>query len=456
MIGEGQRERMSDRSRTQRRRHLRPRTGPYAYLRQDRRGRAGRQVGQCGGRPVVGDGVGAIHLIPERQRRRLTQCEELFDRRVEVGCCRGSNRRRVASRMAAGYGGGGTGRRGPRREVSCLEATIRDGRSWDGESERNRMRERPGCGCSDRHGVDTGRGTGRDRQRHRRRAVRGRPRDHRCRRERRRHTRRQPNDGQTERQGGPGRSSGRDRRRRRPAGDGSTRQGERSDREVAVRSRLTRRKSKRCDLRCPVERSIGREVLICVPERAAVRRIDAHCCVVAPSVEPDGLSARSGQNHGFGFHDVQRIGAGAAGIRDRGLHRCRRLAVAESDVSASVHGNRAHPPVIRIGRERGILVHRQRTTGRRGCSPHFEPTRCAHTGHAHAVVDNPGLVITEVAVRVAVHQAIGERVEELCRSELGNTGSAAGTRPLVRGNGYIGFGQARRCVSRSPVDLETE
>ena len=68
---------------------------------------------------------------------------------------------------------------------------------------------------------------------------------------------------------------------------------------------------------CPVERAIRRQVLIDVPERAVVRRVDTQGAVIAPAMQPVGLRTDAFNHAGLGFQRAQCIPRNAAAVTYR-------------------------------------------------------------------------------------------------------------------------------------------
>src|SRR5690242_15889029 len=88
----------------------------------------------------------------------------------------------------------------------------------------------------------------------------------------------------------------------------------------ALSSLLTARELERADASGPRSDhdEVGRQVLLRVPERAVVGRIDAHLAVVAPAAFRFRLRAAARVEHLLGLgHLPRRVAGRAAGVPDR-------------------------------------------------------------------------------------------------------------------------------------------
>src|SRR5881394_252862 len=95
---------------------------------------------------------------------------------------------------------------------------------------------------------------------------------------------------------------------------------------------LTARELERDDPRPPrTEHEIAAEVLLRVPERAVVARVDGEVAVVAPAL----LGLR---------HLTERIAGRASGVAHGRVVVRPRRAEADRDVAGMVHRDAAHPP----------------------------------------------------------------------------------------------------------------
>jgi hypothetical protein len=156
------------------------------------------------------------------------------------------------------------------------------------------------------------------------------------------------------------------------------------------------------DPRSPVElRRPCRVVLVRVPERAVVDRVDRQVAVVAPAVARAGLAARSGEERRLALGElVQRIGrepARVADLRDRGRAGS---AEAEREVTGRVHRGASHPAPRRVGLVRALL---EDGDGPRRHVAKLDPADSGHAAGADRVVGNQRLVVAEVAVRGPEH-----------------------------------------------------
>src|SRR5262249_41353768 len=138
-----------------------------------------------------------------------------------------------------------------------------------------------------------------------------------------------------------------------------------------------------------------------------------HRAVVTPAIEARALRAGALDERRLALRDLARGIAGeAARVTQRGLHRPARHAVADGEVARLVHRDAAHPAVRAVARGGRVLLEDR---GRRPRRTELVP---AHAGRpvragVDGVVENERLVIAEVAVPEAVHQAVGERRELL-------------------------------------------
>ena len=87
------------------------------------------------------------------------------------------------------------------------------------------------------------------------------------------------------------------------------------------------------DSRAPVERAARLEVLIRVPERAVVQRIDGHGAVIAPSTEIRELRTAARLNNVLRLHCARRIGREPPGVPDRRENTAAGRAVAQRYIS---------------------------------------------------------------------------------------------------------------------------
>src|SRR5256885_6621776 len=148
---------------------------------------------------------------------------------------------------------------------------------------------------------------------------------------------------------------------------------------------LTARELERDDPRPPrAEHEIAAEVLLRVPERAVVARIDREVAVVAPTSLDLRLRARARPRNLLGLrHLTERIAGRASRVPDGRVIVRPRRAEADRDVAGVVHRDAAHPAPervrVRVARcVRPLLVDRggavflpapPATTGSRGAPP---------------------------------------------------------------------------------------
>src|SRR5205823_1689750 len=117
----------------------------------------------------------------------------------------------------------------------------------------------------------------------------------------------------------------------------------------------------------------------------------------------------------------------------RGIGGAARHAVTESNVAFAVHRYTAHPAVIPVGGVGALLVDRGRAVRVSYLVP-ADPGLIAT--HIYRMVDHHRFVVSEVAVREPIHQAVGERVKPLGCGGLGNA---------VGGSIWSGGGAAGWC-----------
>src|SRR5674476_279408 len=87
------------------------------------------------------------------------------------------------------------------------------------------------------------------------------------------------------------------------------------------------------DFRAPVERAARLEVLVRVPERAVVHRIDGHGAVIAPSTEIRELRTAARLNNALRLHCAQRIGDQPPRVPYRRVNTAAGRAVAQRYIS---------------------------------------------------------------------------------------------------------------------------
>ena len=87
------------------------------------------------------------------------------------------------------------------------------------------------------------------------------------------------------------------------------------------------------DSRAPVERAARLEVLIRVPERAVVHRINGHGAVIAPSIQICELRTGARLNNVLRLHCAHRIGGQPPRVPYRRVNTAAGRAVAQRDIS---------------------------------------------------------------------------------------------------------------------------
>src|SRR5262249_365431 len=123
------------------------------------------------------------------------------------------------------------------------------------------------------------------------------------------------------------------------------------------------RQLERGDPGAPVEGAAGAQVLVGVPERAVVARIDLHAAVVPPAVRVGRLRAAPRLDYQLGLHRAERVGRHAAGDADRREHTGAGRAIAQGDVAQPVHRDAAHPTAGFVRREGALLEQRHIAIG---------------------------------------------------------------------------------------------
>ncbi len=159
----------------------------------------------------------------------------------------------------------------------------------------------------------------------------------------------------------------------------------------------------------PVERAVGRQVLVRVPEGAVIDRVHRHRGVVAPTVDGKGLNTRPrGQRRLPLRQRAEWVAGQPAGQRDAGVDCVADDAVAGGDVSARVHGRRTHPSIPGVWGEGALLIQRGRAAGIADLVPPDAARGAAALARVHAVAGDQRLVVSEVTVGDPVHQPISK------------------------------------------------
>ncbi len=246
------------------------------------------------------------------------------------------------------------------------------------------------------------------------------------------------------------RTGGRGRHRR--TGNRPGRAGHRAL-ERPGRAARAARKPERTDARLEVETGGRGVVLLRVPERAVVDRVDGHRAVVAPPAVAVHLAAGAGEPDVLGAHEPERVAGEPARDADRGVHGRARLRVSEGHVAVSVHRDRTHPSEAVVRGVGPLLVDRRR--GARAADLVPADGRAAGL-RANGVVDDERLVVAEVAIGQAVHDALLQRLEQLRRVELRHAlapESVADGIDELRGGNVDRPGE-RAVARRRPVHVE--
>src|SRR6185436_17934527 len=184
------------------------------------------------------------------------------------------------------------------------------------------------------------------------------------------------------------------------------------------------------------DRVLG-EVLLRVPERAVVARVDGDIAVVAPASLGLGLRAGAGVRDLLGLGELpERVAGRAAGVPDRRIVVRPGRAEAGGDVALLVLGDRAHPAPDRIGEAVGGRVGAL-LVDRGSAAPgdaQLVPTDARAVVGLDRVVQQHRRVGTEVPVVHPEHQPVAEHVEPLRSALLRNAVAVAvdALRPHVR------------------------
>src|SRR5207247_11388274 len=111
------------------------------------------------------------------------------------------------------------------------------------------------------------------------------------------------------------------------------------------------------DARVPCALARAGVVLLRVPERAAICRVDGHHTVIAPASGRVGLRAGSGGHTAFALCDrAERIPGKTAGKPDRGRQSNPRYTEAERKIAGGIHGGAAHPAMIAVRCVGSLLI----------------------------------------------------------------------------------------------------
>ena len=135
---------------------------------------------------------------------------------------------------------------------------------------------------------------------------------------------------------------------------------------------------------------------------------------------------------------------------DAGVARAPADAEAEADVARLVLGDAAHPAVVGIGRIGALLKDAQGVTATRA---QLVPADADRATGGDAVIDDQRLVVAEVAVGEAVHEAVGKGVQLLRSARLRDAGAAGASlrEGCRRQRGRPGQG---RIGGRGPIRME--
>ena len=172
---------------------------------------------------------------------------------------------------------------------------------------------------------------------------------------------------------------------------------------------------KRADARIPAGLG-GRLVFLRVPESAIVARVDSHRGVVAPAVVT-GLGSAARHEGRFCLQGSGWVANLPAGISNRRIRCAARDAVAHPYAARLIHSDACHPAVVGVGRKSPLLIEGGRAVG----ISHLVPANArVSAGGYHCVVRDERLMVAELAIGQAVHEAVAEGIQILSRSGLGN------------------------------------
>ena len=186
--------------------------------------------------------------------------------------------------------------------------------------------------------------------------------------------------------------------------------------------------------------------MIGVPECAVVAGVNLHCGVIAPArqralkggkTETGVGSLRTGavDNRCLTlWQGSELVAAQTAGVVDFRMNRAAGNAEAHTNVACRVHRDARHPAVIRVGGIRALLVHNRA----RAWTADFIPAHARLRTGVDGVVSYQRFVVSEVAVRKAVHQTVAERVQLGGRAGLRDAGSTIRASFIKCCDGQIG------------------
>src|SRR5439155_25071683 len=178
------------------------------------------------------------------------------------------------------------------------------------------------------------------------------------------------------------------------------------DAEVGRGRRTASRELKGSDARPPVEGTVRRDVFVGVPEGAVVDWIDRHRAVVAPATQAAGLGAGPGDDRSLALrHRPRRVAGQAACVANLWVQRAAADAVAESDISRCVLGDAAHPSIVGVRRVRALLEDAEAVAA---SGPQLVPPDADRAPGYHAAVDHERFVVSEVAVRESITEAVAK------------------------------------------------
>lgn len=174
----------------------------------------------------------------------------------------------------------------------------------------------------------------------------------------------------------------------------------------------------------PVEAAVAWNVLVGIPERAVVARVNGNAGVVAPPAQSASLRPDAREHDVDGFHSAAGVGRHSTRVGDFRMDAAAGLTEPHSNVTDLVHADAAHPECGAAARDGALLKDNWCPVG----VANFVPARpgCGAAG-SNGVCGYESLVspcASESPVREAKHQPVAKGVEPLARSRLRNAGSA--------------------------------
>jgi hypothetical protein len=157
----------------------------------------------------------------------------------------------------------------------------------------------------------------------------------------------------------------------------------------------------RADSSYPVKTSRDCVVLLRIPKRAVVARVNRHRTVIAPAMKRIELHAASVDKYKRAVHCTPWIVCSSAAHVDAGKDALAGRAETQRRIANMVHGNAAEPIIHVWIFERSLLVNRWR----RGITD-LVPAHGSKWSTSNCVIDDQGFMIAEVAIGQAEHHSI--------------------------------------------------